>query len=55
MGGQIFCVVGGVGHDDVDVDEEMYVSKANYLVSKANILVRKVSKLSAGAKIFRVP
>ena len=36
-GGQTFYVVGSGGH--VDVDEEMYVSEANYLVSEANILV----------------
>ena len=44
--GQTFHVVGGGGHDGVDVEKEMYVSKANFLVSKA-------SKLSAGARIFR--
>ena len=42
--GQTFYVVGGGGYDDVD--EEMYVSEANFLVSKA-------SKLSAGATIFK--
>ena len=42
-GGQTFFVGGGGGHDDVD--EEMYVSKAKFLVSKA-------SKLSAGARIL---
>ena len=33
VGGQTFYVL---GHNDVDVDEEMYISKANFLVSKAN-------------------
>ena len=40
-GHYIVYVVGGGGHDDVD--EEMYVSEANFLVSKA-------SKLCAGAR-----
>ena len=44
--GQTFYVVGCSGHDDVD--EEMYVSKANFFVSEA-------SKLAAGARIFRGP
>ena len=35
-GGQTFYIVGGVGHDDVDVDKEMYVSEANSLLSEAN-------------------
>ena len=52
-GGQTFYVVGGGGHDDFDVDEEIYVSKANFLVSKVNILVSEVSKLSTGARIIR--
>ena len=42
--GQILYVVGGGGHND----EEMYVGKTNFLV-------REMSKLSAGAKIFRGP
>ena len=50
-GGQKIYVIGGVD----DVEEEMYVSEANFLVSEANILVREVSKLSTGAKIFRGP
>ena len=54
-GGQTFHVVGGGGHDDADVDEEMYVSEANSLASKVNILVSEASKLSAGARIFRGP
>ena len=37
-----------------DVDEEMHVSKENFLASKANIFVRKVLKLPAEARIFRV-
>ena len=49
--GQTFYVVGCSGHDDVD--EEMYVSKANFLVREVNILVSKASKLSAGTGIFR--
>ena len=52
-GAQRFYVVGGGGHDDVDVDEEMYVSEANFLASEENILVSKVSKLSVTAKVFR--
>ena len=40
----MFYVGGGGGN--VDVDEEMDVSKAN-------ILVREASKLSTGARIFR--
>ena len=31
QGGQTFYVVGGGGHDDVDVDEEMCVSEVNIL------------------------
>ena len=34
--------------EHADVDEDIYVSKGNYLVSEA-------SKLSAGARIFRCP
>ena len=49
VGGQTFYVLGSGCHDDVDVDEKMYVSKVNILVSKVNILVSKVSKFSAGA------
>ena len=52
-GGQTFFVGGGGGYDDVD--EEMDVSKANFLVSEANIFVSEASKLSAGARIFRGP
>ena len=37
-----------------DVDEKMHVSKENFLASKANIFVRKVLKLPAEARIFRV-
>ena len=51
--GQTFYVVGGGGYDDVD--EEMDVSEANFLVSEANITVSEASKLSAGARIFRGP
>ena len=36
--------VGG-GNDDVEVDEDMDVSEANFLVSKANILVSKANIL----------
>ena len=50
-GGQAFYAVGGGGHDD----EEIYVSKANFLVSEAHILVSEASKLSAGARISRGP
>ena len=46
-GGDKHFFVGGGGAND-DVDEEMVVSEANYLVSEA-------SKLSAGARIFRDP
>ena len=42
-----------VGYDDVD--EEMDVSEANFLVSEGNISVSKASKLSAGARIFMGP
>ena len=45
-GGQTFYVGGGGAYDDVD--EEVDVSKVNFLVSEA-------SKLSAGARIFRGP
>ena len=43
MGGQTFYVGGSGGFDDVD--EEIDVSEANFLVSEA-------SKLSAGARIL---
>ena len=46
MGRQTFFVGGSGGYDDVD--EEIEVSKANFLVSEA-------SKLSAGARIFMGP
>ena len=49
MGKNIF--VGGSGGFD-DVDEEIDVSEANFLVSKANIFVSEASKLSAGARIL---
>ena len=42
VGGKTFYVVGGGGYDDVD--EEMDVSEANFLVSNAR-------KLSARARI----
>ena len=42
-GGQTFYVGGGGAYDDVD--EEINVSEANFLVSEA-------SKLSAGARIL---
>ena len=45
-GGQTFYVGGGGTYDDVV--EELVVSEANFLVSE-------VSKLSAGARIFRDP
>ena len=46
VGRQTFFVGGSGGYDDVD--EEIEVSKANFLVSEA-------SKLSAGARILRGP
>ena len=52
-GGQTFFVGGGGAYDDVD--EEMDVSKGNFLVSEANIYMSKASKLSAGARISRGP
>ena len=45
-GGQTFFGGGSGAYDDVD--KEMVVSEANFLVSE-------VSKLSAGARIFRGP
>ena len=51
QGGQRLYVGGGGAYDDVD--EEMVVSVANFLVSEVNIFVRKVSKVSEGARIFR--
>ena len=48
--GQTFYVGCDGGFDDVD--EEMDVSKANFLVSAANIFVSEASKLSAGARIL---
>ena len=50
VGGQPFHVVDCGCHEDVGVDEVMYVSEANFLVSVANILVSEASKLSAGAR-----
>ena len=52
-GGQKFFVGGGGGYDDVD--EEIDVSEANSLVTVANIFLSKVTKHSAGARIFRRP
>ena len=52
-GAQTFFV-GGIGaYDDVDENEEMVVSKANFLWSGANIFVSKASKLSAGARALK--
>ena len=51
--GQTFYVVGGGGYDDVD--EEMDVSEANFLVSEVKNLVCEANKLSTGPKIFRGP
>ena len=48
QGGQTFYVGGGGAYDDVD--QEMHVSEANFLVRELNIFVRETSKLSAGAK-----
>ena len=36
-------------------ETNIFVSETNSLVREANILVRRVSKLSAGAKIFMGP
>ena len=43
--------MGGSGGFD-DVDEEIDVSEANFLLSEVNIFVSKASKLSAGARIL---
>ena len=51
-GGQTFYVGGGGAHDDVV--EEMDVSLAKFLVSEVYIFVSEGSKLSTGARIFRV-
>ena len=51
--GQAFYVEGCSGYDDVDVEEEMDVSKVKLLVNKANILVSKASKLITGTRIFK--
>ena len=48
VGGQTFYAGGSGGYDDNDVEEEMDVSKANFLVSKVNIVVSEASKLNAG-------
>ena len=48
--GQTFFVGGGGGFGDVN--EEIDVSEANFLVSEANISVSEASKLSAGARIL---
>ena len=40
---QTFFVEGDAGYNDVDVDEEMDVSKVNFLVSKTHILVTEAS------------
>ena len=45
----------GCGGSYDDVDEEIDVSEASFLVSEANIFVSEASKLSAGARIFRGP
>ena len=37
-GRQTFYVGGDGGYDDVDVDEDMDVSKVNFLVSEGNVL-----------------
>ena len=52
-GGRKFFVGGSGGYDDVD--EEIDVSKASFLVSEANIFVSEASKLSTGARNFRGP
>ena len=52
-GGQTFFVGGGGGYDDVD--EEIDMNEASFLVSEGNIFVSKASKLSAGARILRGP
>ena len=59
MGGtHFFFAEGGGGFDDVDDEMDIseanfLVSEANFLVGEANIFVSKASKLSAGARIFR--
>ena len=54
MGGQTFYVWGGGAYDDVD--EEIDVSEASFLVRESNFFfVSEASKLSAGARIFRGP
>ena len=52
-GGQTSFVRGSGAYDDVD--EEMVVSTANFLVIRGNNFVSEASKLSAGARIFRGP
>ena len=52
MGGQTFYVVGGWGHDDGDVYEEMYMSEANFLVSQAKILMSEAKNLVSEAKFL---
>ena len=54
-GRQTFFVGGSGAYDDVDEEEEMVVSEANFLGSGANNFVSEASKLSAGARIFRGP
>ena len=66
-GVQTFFVVGCGGYDDVDEEIDVseasflvseanvFASEANFFVSEANILVSKASKLSIGARIFRGP
>ena len=52
-GRQTFFVGGSGGYDDVD--EEIDVSEASFLMSEANIFVSEASKLSAGARILKGP
>ena len=53
MGGQPFFVGGSGSYDDVD--EEIDVCEASFLVSEADIFVSEASKLYAGARISRGP
>ena len=52
-GGTNIFVGGGDSYDDID--EQIDMSNASFLVSEVNIFVMKASKFSAGARIFRGP
>ena len=54
-GGQTSYVGGccGCDYDDVDVEKDMDVNEAKFLVSEANILECEASIISAGVGNFR--